>query len=348
MSNFLTSKYTPEQVQIWDPNKNVTFDDPQIVELQGQLKGPNALPDFVKRSQIFNRAGKVSDANFPVRAWDGSIYGPRVLQKADGTYQMFYGGYEGTTNYNNYWICMATSPDLITWTKPNLGLQDYGGNTNNNIILKAAGIGLQFCDCSIDPLSGKYLLSARNDNSPVNLLYESTNGINFTFVTGSSNSLGEASAITWNPVAGKYRRWYRAGGPNFRSIGYLDSSLLTGPWVDRGFIPEFTSTVNTLQYYDFTPFYHNGRMFANVNMFDTVSQLLFPNRCYVSDDHGDTWTRYMDMIRRPDPGSWDYGLITRGVPIQRNGIWYYYYGGKTAIHNAFGQIFLGLATAQIG
>jgi hypothetical protein len=38
-------------------------------------------------------------------------------------------------------ICYATSSDGISWTKPSLGIVDYGGNTNNNIVLDKRGAG---------------------------------------------------------------------------------------------------------------------------------------------------------------------------------------------------------------
>lgn len=351
MTNFRTAKYSPspEALGIDDPNK-----------LVDSLTGPTVLPSFAVRTQVFDRQGQVSDANFPVagRAWENTIYGPKVIKSASGTYYMYYAGYD--SNYLAYRICFATSPgpDPVTgewaWTKPNLNRFEYppsSGVLTNNIILAVAGIKLQFCGIMIDPISGDYIMSVRNDNTGPNLLYRSSDGgitVPFAFISGSSPGVGECADLTWSPLHNKYRWWYRANGPSARSIGFLDSAAITGPWVNRGYRPEFIAASPTEQFYDISIFYHGGRMFGVLNMFNDPDQILSPMRCYVSDNHGDTWTRYMDLLQRPDSDQWDYGLVTDGCPILHNGVWYLFYGGKTQLHNVVGQITLGMATTQIG
>jgi hypothetical protein len=320
-------------------------------------------PSFVYREQAFNRQGQVAVGDFPINAWDNSIYSPRVVQSPGGTYYMYYTGYQ-SGGTGDWYACVASSSDLITWTKSNLGLHNYGGNTNNNIILAVGGVPLQMCDAMYDSVSGTYLLIIRNDSSGSGLLYQcATPTGTFAYVTTIDGASGlanggvqahpntnmEVKSMTYSATHGKYRWWYAHGQPTERrSIGYYDSTLLTGPWTNRGIHPEFAATDQTLQYYDISPFYSNGRLFAAVNIYNKTTEVLSPLRCYVSDNGGDTWTRFMDLLQRPDAGSWDYGLVTDGTPILKNGTWYLYYGGKTALHNAWSQITLGLATAQIG
>lgn len=299
------------------------------------------VPGYLSsRCQVLKRQGQMA---FTHDVWDHTIYGPKVLVDADGTFRMFYAGYNA--DYATYRICVATSANITgPWTKPSLGLFSYAGNTSNNIVLQIDGINLQFLDCSIDPLSGKYILSVRNDNSGANLLYESSNGKDFVYVASSSTGGGEQAGISWSPLHGKYRRWYRANAP-LRSIGYFDSASLTGPWVDRGYLPEFTSTSQAVQFYDFSHFYYAGSMWAVVNMYAEASYVLSPLRLYRSDNHGDTWVRSTDLLRRAEPDAWDYGLVTDGCPILVDGVWYFIYGGKTGLHNQLTQITFGIATA---
>ena len=316
-----------------------------------------ALPSFAKRTQVFNRQGTGTDkglltTGWPApSAWDNSVYGPRIIKNGAGTFLMFYGAYD--VSYTAYRVCLATSTDLVTWTKPNLGRFLYGGNTNNNIVLQVDSVNLQFIDCFID--TGRFLLTVRNDTGSSNLLYTSTDGgltVPFTFVSGAVVPGGpaviEMASMTWSPQHARYRWWYRSGLPTARrSIGFFDSASLAGPWVNQGYRPEFTATSAAEQFYDFMVFYHGGRMFAAVNMFGEVSQVLSPLRCYVSDDNGDTWTRSMDLLQRPEPGQWDFGLVTDAAPILHNGVWYLFYGGKISDHTSLAQIRLGLATAQV-
>lgn len=324
------------------------------------------VPGYLtSRCQVLKRQGQIS---FNHQAWDHSIYGPKVVVDQDGTYRMFYTAYQ--ENYAPNWrICVATSTDLVTWTKPNLGLHSYGGNTNNNIVLQAEGTNLQFLDMTIDPFWGLYVMTVRNDTTGSNLIYTSDNGVTFTFVsvpfTGTSGALNggagthpdnhvEGKALTWNPVDQKFRFWYNQGqfqpvmGEGRRSIGYYDCATLGGTWVNRGLLPIFTSTSAIIQYYDFSPFYYKGHLWAVVNMFNSTSDVLAPLRLYRSDDHGNTWHRSTDLLRRSAGGSWDNGLITDGCPILIDGVWYFIYGGKTGLHTGVPnqtQITFGMATA---
>lgn len=322
------------------------------------------VPGYLaKRNQLLARQGQVT---FTYSAWDNSVYGPKIVIDADGTWRMFYTGYE--VAYASWRICVATSTDKgVTWTKPNLGQFTYAGNTNNNICLQASD-NLQFADVIIDPKDGLYLMCVRNDVSGSCLIYSSSDGITFTFVsvpmngtTGTDNggfeahpdSYVEIKALTWNPTAGKYRAWYNhkhvIGTPanGRRTIGYYDCATLTGTWVNRGPIAEFTSTVVTLQYYDFSPFYYAGSLWAVVNIYNNTTELLSPLRLYRSDDHGDTWVRSTDLLRRSGAAEWDYGLVTDGCPILVDGIWYFFYGGKTGNHASTVQITFGKATVAL-
>lgn len=75
----------------------------------------------------------------PTKPWEGNaayIYGTVLKNEPAGTgYRMWYTGYAN----NEYYLCYATSPDGIRWTKPNLGLVDFKGSRNNNICRVGGG-----------------------------------------------------------------------------------------------------------------------------------------------------------------------------------------------------------------
>lgn len=58
------------------------------------------------------------------------VYYGSVLA-VDGEYRMWYGG-AGTDNIRR--VCYAASKDGIEWDKPKLGILEYGGNKNNNLV----------------------------------------------------------------------------------------------------------------------------------------------------------------------------------------------------------------------
>jgi len=69
----------------------------------------------------------------PSGSWDDSgLMSPAVL-KEDGLYKMWYAGDDSGSG--TYRIGYAVSSDGVNWTKPKVGLVEYGGNFNNNIVL---------------------------------------------------------------------------------------------------------------------------------------------------------------------------------------------------------------------
>ena len=61
---------------------------------------------------------------------DSTMYDPVVIQDGD-RYRMWY-----RANFNSppYYTAYAESKDGIRWTKPSLGLVEYGGSKDNNIV----------------------------------------------------------------------------------------------------------------------------------------------------------------------------------------------------------------------
>jgi hypothetical protein len=80
--------------------------------------------------------------------WERGGLGPYSCVLKDGeVYRMWYHAMDTKlwhTGKTNGAICYATSPDGITWTKPDLGLVEYQGSRKNNIVVGhgAAGVNV--------------------------------------------------------------------------------------------------------------------------------------------------------------------------------------------------------------
>jgi len=84
----------------------------------------------------------------PSGSWDDSgIMSPAVI-KEDGVYKMWYAGDDSGSG--TYRIGYAVSNDGVNWTKPKLGLVDYGGSLNNNIVL-GLNLSLAYENASLVP-----------------------------------------------------------------------------------------------------------------------------------------------------------------------------------------------------
>jgi len=66
--------------------------------------------------------------------WEGPYCGYTTVFQDGDLYRMYYLGYPDKANYS----CYAESKDGIHWTKPELGLIEFKGSKQNNIILAGA------------------------------------------------------------------------------------------------------------------------------------------------------------------------------------------------------------------
>ena len=70
----------------------------------------------------------------PWENWTVDIFGsPSIhFDDAQHIYRLWYTAYDVAAD--NYYICYATSTDGVHFTKPNLGIKDHNGSTENNIV----------------------------------------------------------------------------------------------------------------------------------------------------------------------------------------------------------------------
>ncbi|HTN00246.1 MAG TPA: hypothetical protein VL132_00120, partial [Planctomycetaceae bacterium] len=74
--------------------------------------------------------------------WEGPFVGyPTVLKDGD-VYRMYYRGWPQTSDKEV--TCYAESQDGVTWTKPNLGLFEFQGSKENNILFSEPGVSHNF------------------------------------------------------------------------------------------------------------------------------------------------------------------------------------------------------------
>lgn len=78
--------------------------------------------------------------------WEGntSAYAT-ILREADNEYRMYYRGWHmkpgprASKPAHEAVFCLALSEDGINWRKPNLGLIEYAGSKDNNIVWAGEG-----------------------------------------------------------------------------------------------------------------------------------------------------------------------------------------------------------------
>ena len=174
--------------------------------------------------------------------------------------RMYYRGanydLEKRTGTHNQVVCYAESKDAIHWTKPNLGLVEFEGSKENNIVWDGAGAHCftPFKDTNPNcPLGSRYkaLSQVHKSGRPHHAVqgemtvfaYKSPDGIRWTISDGPLITKGDFDSQNlafWDPHAGLYREYHRVrffqdpsgelvlGGirarPGFRSIMTSTSS----------------------------------------------------------------------------------------------------------------------------
>ena len=159
--------------------------------------------------------------------WESrSLDTPCILKDGD-LYKMWYRADEGSRDKNSEdksWVCYAESLDCISWNKPKLGICEWQGSTDNNIVFPASGIdGVRVKNPSviIDPnaaKSEKYKMIARtipldgsdvDHQTPTHLVaYVSDDGLNWKPVESNpilkDGPFDTHNVLVWDDESGKY------------------------------------------------------------------------------------------------------------------------------------------------
>ena len=79
------------------------------------------------------------------------------MYELNGVYHLLYRGMDtasGREGPDTQYLCLATSKDGITWEKPSLGLVDFRGSKDNNIVAYENGHAFPACFTFLDPRPG--------------------------------------------------------------------------------------------------------------------------------------------------------------------------------------------------
>ena len=128
--------------------------------------------------------GKRGDPDFPRAYFDGTIL------HVEGEYRMWYSGFDGEARR----VCYAVSKDGTHWVKPKLGLVDYHGSKENNLVpgdnneAMRALIVLVLHDPD-EPDPGRRFKMIREVNPVQKLAAVSADGIQWKSVAGNQDIL---------------------------------------------------------------------------------------------------------------------------------------------------------------
>lgn len=198
------------------------------------------------------------------KPWEGNGSMYMTVFQDGKLYRMYYRGVhvvytrEGFSEPHEQVTCYAESQDGIHWTKPELGLVDFGGSKQNNIILKGPGITDNFTpfkdtnpQCKADE---RYKALGGGGGGLVAMI--SSDGIHW-------RKLREQPVITkglfdsqnlafWDSVRGEYREYHRDArdGRDIRTCTSKDFLA----WSEPVFLNYSPSRVSELYTNQVTPY----------------------------------------------------------------------------------------------
>ena len=211
------------------------------------------------------------------REWEGGNSGYVTVFQDGGRYRMYYRGAsstgyavpslstEGETAVPEHpqVACTAESPDGITWSRPSLGLFEFNGSKDNNIVWTGSG-GHNFSpfkDTNPDATPEqryKAVGSGRVDGKPVLLGYVSPDGIRWKRLREepilSDGKFDSLNVAFWDSVRSRYAAFYRDFRHGVRTIKHATSpnflDWTSGQWGDFGDTPpEHLYTNGTVAYF---------------------------------------------------------------------------------------------------
>ena len=343
------------------------------------------IDDHVRVQRVWHQPQKypepVMKGKYP---WEGDcpcLYG--TVLRVNGKFRMWY---VGTRNSSKPRVCYAESSDGLQWERPELGICEFGGNKNNNIVIQPA-----YPDGFIDDCA---MIHEPDDEWPYKLLYWDSLDVNpdhwgifatpfegrdplriagqrpaqvgRPFRSGHRQGGRQVPGLrqrhlrdgrgAGRPVAGRYRLRYRI------RTGPVSAQAARGLHRERGpdsldareqVIKTGTDDPWQMQYYSLTPFYYEGIWLAGLLRMHTIPDVLEEELVWSYD--GRNWQRSIPrqpFIPRGPKGSFDsvwLNLPTNPPIVNYNQLWFYY-SGRAGGHGAqFPEAYgaIGLATLRI-
>ena len=188
--------------------------------------------------------------------WEGTGCGYHNVFQDGDKYRMYYNGrhlevLEGgklSVGRHPYYLCYAESDDGIHWTKPNLGLVEHNGSTENNIVMKVGLVGgveadaahaAVFLDENPDaPADARYKAFIRSPKPLGMWPFKSPDGLHWTPMSEAPVLQGigafDSQNLTfWDPTIKQYRAYWRV---------FSEGTTTTDVWKPAGYRAIRTAT----------------------------------------------------------------------------------------------------------
>lgn len=285
--------------------------------------------------------------------WEGSGSGYHSIFEDGDKFRMYYKAWDLDVSQGKVaqphplYCCYAESADGIHWEKPKLGLHEFQGSKENNIVMATGKIGslnadpghpAVFLDGNPNaPADSRYKAIIRSSKPNALLAFGSPDGIHFSPLADrpiiTFGAFDSQNLAFWDPNIGKYRAYFRFFNTGRRDIltatsdNFLDWTK-PEPIAYRDSPPEQLYT-NQIKPYDRAPHILIGFPTRYVERGWNPSMERLPDlehrrlRSSASNRYGMALTEGLLMSSRDGKtfDRWNEAFLRPG--IQRPGTWHY-------------------------
>jgi len=270
----------------------------------------------------------------PEERWerDGVFFVPfDVLREGpEGKLRVWYGSYRKSENKLTF-TCVADSFDGLKWERPRLGLFDFEGSKENNIIWQGRAVKPNF-DPRDPDLARRYKAMTRvNGFTPL----FSPDGVRWAMAEAPAiEQAYDASSVHWDPVGGKWLASCKIFKDGKRARGYAESRDYVS-WTDT-YPMLYADRLDDPQdeLYAMRIFRYESVYLGLLKVYHVAT-----DRCDIqlavsrNARHWQRPDRAAFLQNSPDPGSYDYGnLDEAGNPIRIGNELWLFYSGRSILH----------------
>lgn len=244
------------------------------------------------------------------KPWEGNTCGYHTIFKDGNVYRMYYRGWghgENQKQLHPAVVCYAESRDGINWTRPKLGIVEFDGSKENNIILDDFGTHnfTPFKDsnpgCSVE---ARYKAVARGegDDNQKLFAFESADGIHWKLMQKEAivteGAFDSQNLTFWDTANNLYRCYFRDFRDGFRDIKVAVSKDFIHwskpQWLDYGKAPSQHLYTNQIQ-----PYYRAPHIFVGFPTRYIPERGSLTEGLFMSSRDGVKFHRWSEAILRP-------------------------------------------------
>lgn len=329
------SLHTPIPVGI---ERQLFLDDTPIASMQGIRRTFHPVAKYGRNPIMV-----------PEKPWETqarSILPLTVLRDPNsGSLRLWYSAWGKQMDKPTY-MCVADSTDGIHWTRPDLGLIEFQGSKQNNIIREGRMFRVLYDPRDTDP-SRRYKAIIRDAGF---LAGFSPDGLRWKTTVPVLQKAFDATSVHWDPIGSKWIASCKIMHEGRRARGYAESKDFTH-WTDVAFMMTVDGRDGPAdQLYSMAISRYERLYVGLLKIYHTDT-----DRCDVQLTFSRDARQWSRPERRPflpnaaTRGEWDYGNIDPPEQSIRMGdeLWFFYSGRSTLHNQKPNDGAMGLATLRL-